>query len=72
MWVEESSGGQDNIYADYTEIPLLLGHSYLIYQNGKYDTVLGFGAKGCANPYDVRLGYKSPDGYGYAIWTFII
>jgi len=72
MWVEESSDGRDNIYADYTEMSLLLGHGCLIYQNGKYVTALGFGAKGCASPYDVRLGYKSPDGYGYAIWTFII
>jgi len=52
---------------------LILGHSCLIYQDGRYITALGFGAnKGCASPYNIRLRYKSPDNYGYAIWTFII
>ncbi|AAL80775.1 hypothetical protein PFDSM3638_03250 [Pyrococcus furiosus DSM 3638] len=68
MWIEEDYGGQDNNYADYTELSLVLGHS-CVYNN---EIGIGFGDKGCALPEKVRLGYKSPDGYGWAIWTFII
>jgi len=64
MWKEESSGGQDNNYADYTEFSLIQGHGHSL--------GIGFGTPGYARPSAVRLGYKSPDNYEYAIWTFII
>ena len=64
------TGGKDNNYADYTELSLILGHSCRIDE----DLIgIGFGKdRGCARPEEVRLGYKSPDNYGYAIWSFII
>ncbi len=69
MWKEESSGGQDDDYADYTELSLIEGHSAGL---GGGIVGIGFGTHGYAAPSAVRLGYKSPDNYGYAIWTFII
>lgn len=68
MWIEEAYGGQDNNYADYTELSLVLGHS-CVYND---EIGIGFGDKGCALPEKVRLGYESPDDYGWAIWTAII
>lgn len=69
MWKEESSGGSDNNYADYTELSLIVGHSANL-SGGLIG--IGFGTRGYARPNEVRLGYKSPDNYGYAIWTFVI
>lgn len=74
MWTEEEYGGEDNDYADFTELSLVWGHGcVVVFPDGESVTAIGFGGgKGCAMPYHIRLGYKSPDYYGYAIWTFII
>lgn len=73
MWTEEEYNGQDNSYADYTELSLVLGHGcVVVFPDGKRVSAIGFADKGCAIPDHIRLGYKSPDDYGFAIWSFII
>ena len=65
-WKEESSGGIDNQKADYTELSLIQAH-------GPAVNVIGSGPDaGQAPPSTVRLGYTSPDNFGYSIWSFII
>jgi hypothetical protein len=68
-WKEESSGGIDNHEADYTQLSLMEGHNHDL---GGGLIGVGFGSLGYAGPSDVRLGYVSPDNYGYAIWWFVI
>jgi hypothetical protein len=73
MWTEEEKGGDDNDYADWTEISLVLGHGcVVVYPDGTKKSAIGFADKGCAIPDDIRLGYSSPDGFGYSVWTFIV
>lgn len=73
MWTEQAYGGSDDAYADWTEASLILGHSRLLYRDSRYVMSLGFGANnGCASPYEIRLGYQSPDGLGWSKWTFIL
>lgn len=72
MWTEEINGGSDNLYADLTELSLILGHSCLISSPDGTMVVIGFADKGCASPDEIRLGYLSPDDYGNSIWSFII
>jgi hypothetical protein len=67
-WKEESSGGYDNSYADYTELSLTLAHS--VSYGGHI--VAGFGGQTYALPSTIRLGYASPDAYGYCIWWFAL
>jgi len=68
-WKEESYGGMDNYMADYIQLSLILGHSADL---GGGLIGVGFGTLGYTSPNAVRLGYMSPDNYGYAIWWFII
>jgi hypothetical protein len=67
-WKEESASGADNYYADYCELSLIQGHS----ASSGSTKYIGFGSRGYASANDVRLGYESPDDYGYNIWSFII
>ncbi|AIG98575.1 MULTISPECIES: DUF6345 domain-containing protein [Archaeoglobus] len=72
MWTEEEKGN-DNFYADYTELSLVLGHGVVVvYPDGTKKSAIGFADRGYALPDDIRLGYASPDGFGYSVWTFII
>ena len=60
MWEEESYGGEDNDYADFTELSLVLGHGCITNKpDGSLVSVIGFGDKGCAVPDNIRLGYES-------------
>lgn len=68
-WQEESSGGMDNWKADFTELSVMEGHSVDL-DSGLIG--VGFGTEGSTGPSSVRLGYSSPDSYGYNIWWFII
>ncbi len=73
MWTEETVGGHDNIYADSSHISLIVGHGCTVQTNNGYTTALGFGVlRDCATPYNIRLGYQSPDGYGNLVWAFIL
>ena len=72
MWTEEAYGGQDNNYADLVELSLVLGHGCVVYSGQQGVTAIGFADKGCATPDHIRLGYESPDDYGWAIWSFIM
>ena len=69
-WKEESSSGADNSWADNTELSLIHSHSAL---GGGNIIYLGFGTgHGTASPFEVKLGYTSPDSTGYNIWNFAI
>jgi len=72
LMTEEVYGGHDDLYADLVELFLLLAHgTILCYANDGCVTIVYFNESWVA-PEQVKLGYKSPDGFGYNIWAFIL
>ena len=68
-WQEESDGGDDDSYADYTELSLIQSHSVDL---GDGLIGVGFGPSEYTGPDEVRLGYASPDDSGYNIFWFVM